>query len=48
MADTRATLLRILQAVALIATLIIILFPLYWMVAGSLKTMSTRSKTPTC
>jgi multiple sugar transport system permease protein len=38
MADTRATLLRILQAVALIATLIIILFPLYWMVAGSLKT----------
>jgi multiple sugar transport system permease protein len=40
MADTRATLLRILQAVALIATLIIILFPLYWMVAGSLKTES--------
>ena len=38
MADTRATLLRILQAVALVATLIIILFPLYWMVAGSLKT----------
>jgi multiple sugar transport system permease protein len=37
MADTRATLLRVLQAVGLIATLILILFPLYWMVAGSLK-----------
>ena len=37
MSDTRATLLRVLQAVGLIATLIIILFPLYWMVTGSLK-----------
>jgi multiple sugar transport system permease protein len=37
MPDTRATLLRVLQAVGLIATLIIILFPLYWMVTGSLK-----------
>jgi multiple sugar transport system permease protein len=38
MADTRAGFLRICQAVGLIVTLIIILFPLYWMVAGSLKT----------
>jgi multiple sugar transport system permease protein len=38
MADLRTTLLRILQAVALVVALIVILFPLYWMVAGSLKT----------
>jgi multiple sugar transport system permease protein len=38
MADLRTTLLRVLQAVALVVALIVILFPLYWMVAGSLKT----------
>jgi multiple sugar transport system permease protein len=37
MADARATLLRILQAVAMVVILVVILFPLYWMVAGSLK-----------
>ena len=38
MADLRITLLRILQAAALVVALIVILFPLYWMIAGSLKT----------
>jgi multiple sugar transport system permease protein len=40
MADFRATLLRLLQAVAMVVILVVILFPLYWMVAGSLKTES--------
>jgi multiple sugar transport system permease protein len=40
MADLRTTLLRVLQAVALVVALIAILFPLYWMAAGSLKTES--------
>jgi multiple sugar transport system permease protein len=36
--DARAATLRTLQAIALIVALVVILFPLYWMVAGSLKT----------
>jgi multiple sugar transport system permease protein len=35
---TRANFLKALQATAMIVTLIVILFPIYWMVAGSLKT----------
>ena len=40
MSDLRAPLLRILQAAAIIVTLVVILFPLYWMVASSLKTQN--------
>ena len=36
--DARAAFLRALQAAALVVALVAILFPLYWMVAGSLKT----------
>jgi multiple sugar transport system permease protein len=35
---TRDNFLKALQAAAMIVTLIVILFPIYWMVAGSLKT----------
>jgi multiple sugar transport system permease protein len=38
MSDLRAPLLRLLQAVGLVVTLLLILFPLYWMVTASLKT----------
>lgn len=40
MSGLRAPLLRILQAAAIILTLVVILFPLYWMVASSLKTQN--------
>jgi len=36
--DARAGLLRALQALGLVLALVVILFPIYWMVAGSLKT----------
>ncbi|HEX4767992.1 MAG TPA: carbohydrate ABC transporter permease [Lichenihabitans sp.] len=38
MNDLRSALLRALQGLGLVLTLVIILFPIYWMVAGSLKT----------
>ena len=38
MADLRAGLLRAVHGLSLVVILIVILFPVYWMVAGSLKT----------
>jgi multiple sugar transport system permease protein len=38
MSDLRAPLLKLLQAAGLVLALILILFPLYWMVTASLKT----------
>ncbi|GAB0114661.1 carbohydrate ABC transporter permease [Acidisoma sp. C75] len=38
MSGSRFSLPRLLQAIAIIVALVVILFPLYWMVAGSLKT----------
>jgi multiple sugar transport system permease protein len=43
---TRANFLKALQAVALVVTLIVILFPIYWMVAGSLKTQDQLFSMP--
>ena len=38
MASVRAGALRVVHGLSLLATLVVILFPVYWMVAGSLKT----------
>ena len=38
MRDVRASLLRVVHGLSLALMLVVILFPVYWMVAGSLKT----------
>ena len=46
MPGLRAAVIKALQAAAMVLTLVVILFPVYWMIAGSLKTEAELFRIP--